>query len=641
MLSFFMGIIQSFKNLLNTENKENIEGAQEPKRLLELSMKDEDLIREIDNDVRASKPLYDKIKLIQDENEQYYIGEQLDRKRFAYELPTAENLLYMATETIMAIICSQRREPIVLPGTDTDASKELAEKTQTWLSWKWGDEDMVLKFEDWVRAAMILKIGVLKVRYDIFKDDFEIKTLKSQRIMIDKDATDEDNAKFIVEFKEDTMADLIALYPKSKEQLMVQYGKEQGTIIKYLEYWTNEFVIWKVGSIILDKKKNPNWNWDEKREENLKALKEKWASKVKNEKLENILLNYFDKPLKPYIILSLKNLGYSIYSDTTDFEQGKVIQDIINRRKRLIDKAAVKALGREVVSGSFISKKEARKMLVNPNSPLWLEAGKASDAITHIAPASISPVLFDDLVESQRALDNVMGTHGTTRGERGAQETATGRNILRQGDYGRIDLSIKRINKKLELLYGWMLQMAKVYYNETHYAKMLGKEAAIKYLKFSGDDIEDGQEIRVKSELTVDKAAEKENEANKMAMKLSDPLSYFEAMDESNPREKARKTILYQLDPKLYMAEYLVDENTPGADRDPVMKANQENKQLDNGEQVLPFQQATPEHIQVHAKRMQSDTFNGLSDEIKMAYLTHTRGEVDILKQGQQQNLIK
>ena len=629
-----MSILNTIKNLFS--NKDTTEGSSEPKKLLELSMSDEELVKEIDNDVRSSKPLYDKIKQIQDENEAYYLGEQLDRKRFDYELPTAENLLYMATETIMAIIASQRREPIVLPGTDTDESKELAEKTQTWLSWKWSDEDMVIKFEEWIRSAMIAKIGVIKVRYDQFKDDFEIKGLKSQRIMIDKDATDEDNAKFIIEFKEDTMADLIATYPKAKEKLTQLYGKEQGTTIKYLEYWTNEFVVWKVGSIVLDKKKNPNWNWDEKAGEKTGKLKEKWANKVKNEKLQNVLLNYFDKPQKPYIILSLKSLGNSIYADTTDFEQGKVIQDIINRRKRLIDKAANKALGREVVSGSFISKEEAKKMLANPNAPLWLKSGKAQDAITYVAPSPISPVLFSDLQESQQALDNVMGTHGTTRGERGSQETLGGRNILRQGDYGRIDLTVKRINKKLELLYGWMMQMAKVYYTEDHYAKMMGKEGAIEYLKFSGDAIEDGQEIRIKSELTVDKSSEREAITGQMQAGLLDPLSYFEAMDVDKPKEKARKVILYTLDPKLYLSEYLVDANTPGADRDPARKAEQENQALDNGEQVPPFAQATPDHIQIHAKRMQSDTFNGLSDEIKMAYMTHVKAEIDILKQGQQ-----
>jgi len=628
-----MSIFKTIKNLLHKSSE--IEGADEPKQLLEISMKDEDIIREIDNDIRNSKPLYDDVKAIQDENEAYYLGEQLDRKRFDWELPTAENLLYMATETIMAIICSQRREPIVLPGTDKDESKELADKTQTWLSWKWSDEDMLIKFEEWVRSSMIAKIGVLKFRFDMFKDDFEIKVLKAQRVLIDKDATDEENAKFIVEFREDTLGDLIDMYPKAEAKLKTQFGKELGTNIRYIEYWTNEFVVLKVGSIVLDKKKNPNWNWDENREESLQKLKKKWSKKVKNEKLKNILLNYFDKPLKPYVILSLKSLGNSIYADTTDFEQGKVIQDIINRRKRLIDKAATKALGREVVSGSFIGKEEAKKMLVNPNAPLWIKSGKASDAITHVAPQPISPVLFNDLMESQRALDNVMGTHGTTRGERGPQETASGRNILRQGDYGRIDLTVKRINKKLELVYGWMMQMAKVYYTEEHYAKMLGKEGAIEYLKFSGDDIEDGQEIRIKSEMTVDMAAKREEVNNQMMNKLSDPLSYYEEMGVEKPKEKARKNILYFIDPKLYMAEYLVDANTPGADRDPILKAEQENQQMDEGEVVPPYQMATPDHVQVHAKRMKSDTFRGLGEEKMMNYMEHVRGELSILKQGQ------
>ena len=628
-------------NIFNKFTKEDkdfsVEGATEQKELLKYSMSDEEMLKEINSDIGSATPLYTMMKEIQEENEKYYLGEQLDKKRFTWELPTAENLLYMATETIISIITSNRKDPIVLSARDTEESKVLAKKTQQYLTWKWNYEDMMTKFEDWVRQASISRIGVLKFRFDVDRDDYEIVNLRPNRIMVDKDATNELNAKFIVEFKEDTMEDLITMFPTKKKALIEVYGEKMGTDIKYVEYWTNELVVWKVGDILLGKKKNPNWNWDEKdRKENLKKLKKQWTSKVKNDKLNNLLLNHFNEPRKPYVILSLKNLGKDIYGDTSDFEQGKVIQDIVNRRKRQIDQATVRARGREVISGSAMTKEEAKKLISNPNSPIWLKSGKASDAVTHIAPQQISPIVLTDLQESKQALDNVMGVHGTTRGEKGTQETAKGRTILREGDFGRIDLLVRRIDKKTELAYAWMMQMSKVWLTDEHFIKMLGKEGAVEYLKFSSDNIEDGQEVMIKSELTVDKATERQNADKRLEVGLIDPLTYFEKQDETKPKESARRLAIYNIDPKLYVQMFLVDANTEGAENTSEGRAMKENESMEQGDVVPPFENADKLHVDTHGKRMKQTDFNELDDVIKKNFVTHVQGEVEILKRDKQ-----
>ena len=212
-----MSIINSIKQFFNKETTD--EGAGEQTELLKVTMPDKDLVREIDNNIREGMPLYRAITRVQDENENYYLGEQLDKKRFTWELPSAENLLYMAVETILSVITSRRRDPIVMPARNEDDSKDLSEKNQSFLSWKWNAEDMLIKFEDWIRHAMLYRIGVLKFRFDIAKDDFEIQVIRPKRIIVDQDATDEYNAKFIAEFKEDTLADLADLFPDAKAKL--------------------------------------------------------------------------------------------------------------------------------------------------------------------------------------------------------------------------------------------------------------------------------------------------------------------------------------------------------------------------------------------------------------------------------------
>ncbi len=612
------------------------EGAGTYRDLLKVTAKDEDLVREINADIENSKSVWESVKAIQDENEKYYLGTQLDENRFDYELPSDQNILYRNLETMIAIITSKRKEPIVLPAQDTDQSKDLAEKTQQFLSWKWSDEDMSIKYEDWVRAAFIYRIGVLKIRWDKDKDDFVIEVKRPQTILIDKDATDEYDSKFIVEMKQDTLGDLMGMFPKAKEKLAKTFGDALATTISYVEYWTNEFTVWKVNNVILDKKKNPNWNWEEKnRKGNLEKLKEKWTTVAKDRKLENVLINYFNEPRKPYVIISLKNLGKSIYADTSDFEQAKRGQDIVNRRKRQIDKASIHGLGRMVVSGSFISKDEAKKLDRNPNATYWMEKGNANDGFSYVSPQPISPVILNDFQDTKSEIDNLMGVHGTTRGEKGNQETATGRNILREGDLGRIDLAVRRIDKKLELLYAWMLQMAKVYYDETHYIKMLGKEGATTYLKFSQNEIEDGIEVIVKSELTAFKATQRQEAQERMNAGLLDPLSYFEAFDETSPKEKARRMVMYTLDPKMYLAQFLMDENTPGMENTPEGKAAQEQKAIVAGEQVPPNPTADAAHIEAHSKFMKSPEFANIPDELKQAMVAHVQAEIQQARQNQ------
>lgn len=632
-----MGILNFLTGRGEVKPEENFqEGAGEYRDLLKVTAKDEDLVNEINADIENSKSVWETVKAIQDDNEKYYLGTQLDENRFDYELPSDQNILYRNLETMISIITSKRKEPIVLPAQDTDESKDLAEKTQQFLSWKWSDEDMSIKYEDWVRAAFIYRIGVLKIEWDKDKDDFKIETKRPQTILIDKDANDEYDSKFIVEMKQDSLGDLIDMFPKAKENLTKTFGDALSTRISYVEYWTNEFTVWKVNNIILNKKKNPNWNWKEKdRKGNLGKLKEKWTQVAKDRKLENVLINYFNEPRKPYVILSLKNLGKGIYADTSDFEQAKRGQDIVNRRKRQIDKAAIHGLGRLVVSGSFITKDEAKKLDRNPNATYWMEKGNASDGFSYVEPKPISPVILTDFQDTKSEIDNLMGVHGTTRGEQGPAETATGRNLLREGDMGRIDLSVRRIDKKLELLYAWMLQMAKVYYDETHYTKMLGREGATTYLKFSQNEIEDGIEVIVKSELTAFKATQRAEAQERMQAGLLDPLSYFEAMEDTEPKEKARRMVMYTLDPKMYMAQFLMDENTPGMENTPEGKAAQEQKALVAGEQVPPNPTADAPHIETHSKFMKSPEFANIPDEIKQSFIAHVQSEIAQVRQNQ------
>jgi hypothetical protein len=141
-------------------------------------------------------------------------------------------------------------------------------------------------------------------------------------------------------------------------------------------------------------------------------------------------------------------------------------------------------------------------------------------------------------------------------------------------------------------------------------------------------------EIIVKSELTANKAQTRQEAQERMAAGLLDPLSYMEAFEVSNPKEAARRMVMYNLDPKLYLAQFLMDENTPGAETTSIGKAQEENKQMMDGEMVPPFQGADKAHIEEHGMFMKKPLFKRLEDlAIKSNFMDHIQQELDQLKQ--------
>ena len=148
-----------------------------------------------------------------------------------------------------------------------------------------------------------------------------------------------------------------------------------------------------------------------------------------------------------------------------------------------------------------------------------------------------------------------MGTHSTTRGERKEQETLGGRQILREGDFGRID---DLVQEAIEPAFSKAFQVAthlmKLRYTEPHYAKLTGADGQFDMITFSQDSIEDGIEVTVTAgaSLPVDKVfrrAEALELANSKSIALDD---LYERLGWENPKESALKVLTFNLNPMVY-----------------------------------------------------------------------------------------
>ena len=94
-----------------------------------------------------------------------------------------------------------------------------------------------------------------------------------------------------------------------------------GSSLQYIEWWTDEMLFWELKGKILGKVKNPHWNYGT-------------IDMVTGEEVMG--RNHFEMSQKPYIFLSVFNLGKHPYDETSLVEQNLSNQDQLNKRNRQI-----------------------------------------------------------------------------------------------------------------------------------------------------------------------------------------------------------------------------------------------------------------------------------------------------------------
>ena len=104
----------------------------------------------------------------------------------------------------------------------------------------------------------------------------------------------------------------------------------------------------------------------------------------------------------------------------------------------------------------------------------------------------------------------------------------------------------------------WAMHFIKLFYTEEHLKRFAGKDGNLVFQKVTSDMVEEGMEVTV-SASAVDKNKRQQQATAMAQMKLTDPLSFYEDMDMSNPKDRAEKVIMFNADPAGYMTKYLMN----------------------------------------------------------------------------------
>ena len=508
---------------------------------LTLDIKDEELVSTINRLVSEAETgrneMIDKGEL----NEKYWKGNQLDETQLKdFQARIVDNRLFLSLETIIPIMTSRTPEPTIRM-----AAGELRENTKQLLMNLWdvptddcSTKGMQADFEQCSRHWSLYRIGALKYEYDPEINDIRTRVVRPQRLIFDKEGTTIDDSRFVAEYIEDTVEGLINKFPSKKSKILEKVGDKEHNLskIRYLEFWTDDYVCYKYQDIILEKKKNPNWDYGDMGGEGTPKF------------------NLFVKARKPYILLQVFNLGKQIYDDTSLFEQAISLQDGLNKQKRQVSDITSDT-GVLVGSGDFIEKKVLEAYTGDPKEKLFLKSGDARAALSRLEAKDLPPGIFNDINDTKSEIDNIFGSHSTTRGERAEPKTLGEAQLLRTGDLGRIDLFSRALDRMAQEWFTSMLHMYLVFMTEPKTVNSNdedGTEIIFDRTKFIGQD---GKLVKIKikvkpgSAMSIDKDARRAEAIQLASAKLIDPITLFERLDYSNPREMAMKLFQWMTNP--------------------------------------------------------------------------------------------
>jgi len=534
---------------------------------LELSMSDEELI-ELSRDWQKSWEPYNKeISEQQLDNENYWLGKQFSVTK--EKRPLIDNLIFESLETFLPIATRAKVEPMV-ESDNTQEGIELAGKVQRMLSYLMDTLAYNLRLKQVTRYWALYMLGVMKVGWSMKENNITCRAIRPQKLILDPTATVEDcdyTGYYIGERLEDMASDLVLRFPSKKEYITDKVKGKMGTTVEYIMWTTDDYVFWTHADQVLAKSKNPHWNYESEQPGQMNEFGQMGQpTKVQGN-------NHFEYRKKPYIFLNYFNLGKRPHDDTNLIQQNLPLQDSINKRLKQMDKNADHANGGLAVSGDSFTEEQARSAAKakRDGGVIWVPTGPVTNAVVNLQGEQLPSFVYESLVDYRNELRNIFGVRGSTAQGTIQDKTVRGKMQIKGQDTDRIGGGIANsLEEFSDCVLNWFVQLMYVYYDEPHYAMVLGKAQAQEYIQLSSADFTSKLLIGVKEGSMIPKDPQSQRlEAMELwAQKAIDPITFFDRLEFPDPKESAKNLYLWlsdpiQLFPELAQAQQPPPEEPP------------------------------------------------------------------------------
>lgn len=561
----FAANIAGVDNLISSDtNKQregvdqNPEGASSEKiDVLDLPMEDDKLIN-LRNDWEKEYATYEgKMKPIFERNLESYLGKKKDGAWLTQEGPIAANLQFEAEETFLAAALAKNPEPVVW-ADNTPEGNVVATGVKTMLQFH--SDQLVLrrKMAVMVRQWSIYHLGVLKHGWDSAINDVCVENRKIQDFLLDPNGYVDaygDFTSWMGERITVTAAKLIELFPQHSEYITLSVDGKLGTRCTYTEWWTDEFCFTTYKEKVLEKHKNQYFKYEEPL---VDALGQPMVDEMTGEPMQVTPRNHFAKPKKPYTFLSVYSLQEQPHDITGNVEQNIANQNRISRQTQQIDDN-ISASNNGYAYSMDNFNQETGKQAANARkvgNPILIPSGGPIDKAILPLPAQQLPADFFNSVEMHKNdLRSSWGIQGIAAQQPDEDQTARGMILNQAQDTSRIGGGIgQAIEQVADNVFNYLVQMYYVFYDEPHFAAIMGSAKAVEYVTLTNNDLDRQLIVSVATDSMVPK--DPITEAN-LAQALFDkgaigPKTLLTMLDFPNPEEAAADGVLFRLDPMTY-----------------------------------------------------------------------------------------
>jgi len=174
-----------------------------------------------------------------------------------------------------------------------------------------------------------------------------------------------------------------------------------------------------------------------------------------------------------------------------------------------------------------------------------------------------TPQQYKSMSENRQKSFEIMAVGATTRGLHEPDSTLGESQMAKEADYGVIDDIVEdTINAVAEWQANWAMQFIKLFYTKPHMRHILGKDGDVLHTRLTQDIVDDGMEVVV-SASGVDKMIRRRMAIENAKIGYGNPLDFFQDTEQSNPKERALRAMMFTLAPQMYMQTYLMEKQEP------------------------------------------------------------------------------
>lgn len=518
------------------------------------------------------------------ENEKYWKGDQFDRPKADSTRPMVDNVIFESLETYLPQVTRRNPEPMVTLAVGVEQSSEnqaFATALKLELSEIADDIKLRLKLKGAARHKEMYLLGAVKLSWDIDNDRPQVKVVRPQRLILDPNAVvDEDgySGNRIGEMRQLSASRLIELVKgEERSEELVKYIKETAkdkleTELNFIEWWTPDYMFWKLGTKVLRKRKNPHWNYEESganeaaevaSEEN-PALPQgapqlpEPAPTMPSEGMPAVPeieasapvqpvrgVNHFKSRRIPYVLISTLNLGKQPVDETSLMSQNLAMQDVVNKRNRQIDNNADDMNNGLVVSleRSGLTKDQAAGVTkaLRRRGIVAIPSGAPQEAVWRPTTPGLPADVYNDLNDKRNRIRSIFGTIGLSPVGLSEERTVRGKIMNRQVETDRIGGGISEYLEQFsDDIYNWITQLLFVY--DDRFQQAFEQGTQLPRVKVS---IKEGSLLPKDSTTLANQAIEL---AAGGSMSLVD---LYKALEYPNPEEMAANAWLQQNAPEV------------------------------------------------------------------------------------------